>query len=316
MRLGRYAAACEAYPSDRREAARDRLKIAQKCLALGGGRTVLQVEPIPGTKSSWIALFAKEGPNDPFLKIPKTDFKLGIFAFKGDHLIAETRSVGLPDIDVAWHGSMFLTRLQGFLAVIVTRGFPAANCAPSEQRVLLIKHGQFHTMAAFKSVGEVRLIPATGRHGFRILTTPTYKIWWPDVYEWANGSFVFANARSPDLFVKEPLADYELNYYPAWLRRASILMIQGETTSALRCLIHARLLCKKAVFYSKRKVLTSYRTYWFDGDDRLALNEINQRIGWLRQHDYNHALLYRPYDDDLQIAPYRLGHVMDELHQP
>jgi hypothetical protein len=86
-------------------------------------------------------------------------------------------------------------------------------------------------------------------------------------------------------------------------------MALRKPQAALRLLEAARRSCRIALnpTLAPRGKWDDYRDYGMYGDTYENLKEIEQRIRWVKAGDYDHALLYRPYDFDLQVPPYRLG---------
>lgn len=313
--LGRYEEAAKAYPPGKRAEARHRAEVARRCEAFAGKRSVIVVERLPGT-SKWIALFAKRGIDEGYGGLPYTNLGIREFEERGKAFLPVTKEMAIPEGgDSARHPFLFVTKLGHSTAVIVSRGFPAANCAPSEQRIIKLDSGRFRAVGIFKSIGDVELLAPSKAHPFRVLVTPTYKVGWPDVYEWREGRFQWANRRSPGLFNLQCWTSRlksERESYPTWLVYGATLALKGKYKSALWAYRKAESRCLSAVRFAQHVSTSVYYTAGFYGDDRINLQEIRQRIRWLRRSELDHALLYRPYDWDLQVSPYKLGHAGDD----
>ncbi|MEZ0327120.1 MAG: hypothetical protein ACAH95_14565 [Fimbriimonas sp.] len=98
------------------------------------------------------------------------------------------------------------------------------------------------------------------------------------------------------------------DYYPSWVTKASLLCIAKRYEEAKRVLKEAKRMALLSLEGRRdKRGYRLYPDYGFYGDTSDNLKEIRQRLSWLRRREYNHALLYRPYDFDLQVPPYRLG---------
>jgi hypothetical protein len=131
----------------------------------------------------------------------------------------------------------------------------------------------------------------------------TYKVWWPDVYEWREGRFVFANQRHPEVYRGEKRPAHDERFYARWMRYAAALTIRGNRPAALAAWREAER-CAAMSLRTQGKGISSdrlrYPDYGTYGETEVNLSEIRRRIHWLRRGDRRHPLLYRPYGWDLQ----------------
>ncbi len=141
----------------------------------------------------------------------------------------------------------------------------------------------------------------------------TWKVWWPDAYEWNGSRFVYANLRHPENYAKyrdSELSKDDRHDYPYLLRLACAAAIRGERKRTLNLLKKAEYACLKCMTRNpagRNPAESSYYDSGFFGETSENLKQIRQRIRWVQRDDLNHPLLYRPYDWDLQVPPYRLG---------
>ncbi len=313
MLLGHYSEAAKVFPPIPEAAeARRRAEIALRCSAFTHGRQVLKIERTPGDRNRWIVFIGKRSRSKEYTGgFQYDDLSLWQFAQKGTAVIPIGAEVSVPQDEFTISTSMFVTgSVRNLKAIVICQGL-LADCSPSQQRIFAVGRGTFRTIGVFNSIGEVRLLPATATRGFRVMITPTYKVWWSDVYEWDGHRFLFANHHSPGAFHPETLLKSDRTYYPYWLRNASIFAIRGQTAQCLQALKTAERLCRWSIRDARMGVDSVYYGGGFYGNDTDNLREIRQRIRWLRQGDLNHILLYRPYDWDLCVPPYRLGHAGD-----
>lgn len=308
MAMGRYDAASKAYPpGSLRADAVTRAELARLCRPLFPQKEVLQLERVPRTKDRWVVLYGRtdheDGESYPW-------FDVGIEQIRrtregvnrvGTTLPAEDRNLG------GRHVALYVTHLRAGAdpVAILYRDDLAANCWPSDQRFYRLSKKGLRRIHLFQSVGEVAILPATKTRGLRISVTPTYKVGWSDVYEWRNDRFEFANARNPDLYRWAGWIPDKQNYIGR-AHQAVLLTIQGRYGEAIRMWRIADRLCRKAHALSVDPDTPNWINPHY-GDPDVYDRQIRQRIRWLGQRDLNHALLYRPYDRDLQTWPYRLG---------
>lgn len=174
-----------------------------------------------------------------------------------------------------------------------------ANCLPNDAYLLTYEKGGLRRRGFLKGIGEARVWLRGNRPCF--LMTPTYKVWWSDVYEWDGQRIVFANRRHPELYKLAQPTGEKRKSYAQWMRYAAALTIRGRHKEALAAWENAEVNCVRSLqdpnWYSHAD--------WY-GSDRRNLAEIRQRLAWLRRGDWGHALLYRPYDWDFQVPPFNL----------
>lgn len=142
---------------------------------------------------------------------------------------------------------------------------------------------------------------------------PTYKLVWYDVYQWKGAGFRFANFRYPERYVsvRKPKDDRDSLDYGGWAHYAAALTIRGRRQEAIRAWRRAAWIL---VGHLKEPENYYGRYFFFDGygSAKVSLAQARQRIRWLERRDGRHALLYRPYDFNLQVPPYRLGNAWPE----
>jgi hypothetical protein len=145
--------------------------------------------------------------------------------------------------------------------------------------------------------------------------TPTWKVWWTDYYEYAPAGFRLDNRKYARFYPMptSPDADDRRSYQP-YLWNACLSAVHGDKKGALSYLRTAERVCERTVYYDKHPSARptwfnpgDYHEFGFYGDATENLKQIRQRMAWVRKGDLNHMLLYRPYDWDLQVPPYRLG---------
>ncbi|MGV3618543.1 MAG: hypothetical protein ACO1SV_24745 [Fimbriimonas sp.] len=147
-----------------------------------------------------------------------------------------------------------------------------------------------------------------------ISVEPTYKVYWKDVYEWSGGKLRFANRHHPGLYEAgaRPWKGQDTEY-TEWMWCAAVLTIQRKRGAALRAWQEAERCARGSLreqAAGRYREESKFPDYGMYGDTRENLGQIRQRITWLRHGDWNHRLLYRPYDAGLQVPPYQLGKAM------
>ncbi len=300
---------------------KQRLLRARSVNKLLHGTRVLQILPIPAA-SRWVALVGGTAPEFDWKDNQFAGVSLLLVQFDSNRVatILDRRLLGQvknPGSSIAYEDSagsayLYLTKTSVEAkrwSAVVYRNFPAADCSPGSIETCEISKPGFQKSFAFGSLADLGFRPATKRHGLVIVAAPTFKVWWPDTYEWRGDRFFYANKLHPELYSKERYgwSDDECDhYYPFWMTRAAILSIQSKPIGAFAAWKRAEKACLKTLKYGHNGNY-SYHDSGFCGEPRINLHEIRQRIQWLRRHDLNHPLLYRPYDFDVEAPPYRLG---------
>lgn len=173
---------------------------------------------------------------------------------------------------------------------------------------------RLNKVATFFGKAETRLASNGSQSPLALMVTATWKVWWPDTYRWNGRAFEFANQD----FAKKYGSAYwiedesEGGYYPINLGQAAVAAINRDWVGARRFLRLAEHNCLRSIAENRHNITTShyegrYPDYGWFGDTDANLKEIRQRLRWIAHHDYAHPLLYRPYDFDLQVPPFRLG---------
>lgn len=192
--------------------------------------------------------------------------------------------------------------------------FVAASHLPNSAIVIDSRRGDLRRIAQLKSTYETDLWMEGKR--LRAMVTNGYKIHWPDVYEWTGGRFRFANVRYPNYYADYSEPTGELRYdYPSWANYAAALTVQRRKETAIAAWREAERCAAGALRAQTKKIPRErwrYQDYGMYGDTRENLREVRQRIAWLRRGDWNHWLLYRPYDWGLQVWPSRLGRAIPD----
>ncbi len=219
--------------------------------------------------------------------------------------IGRERVVPFQQGDPAQRVSLYVTTLRAHrdpVAFAYVSDFGADN-SHNDQRLYAIQPRSLAAVQTFRSAEDAEFYSAMRNHGMRVVTLTTWHVWWPDVYEWNGRRFVLANRRSPN-FYRKHLKDRNAwaggdDDYGTGTHRAAIQTIVGSRSAALAA-------CQKSALAFAQLIRKGGSDPPFAGDDRINLKEIRQRIRCLRDSDLDHALLYRPYDFDLQVPPYRL----------
>lgn len=193
---------------------------------------------------------------------------------------------------------------------VVVRDYPGGDAEPTAVESADITPRGFRKARVFGSLAGIQVYPPDHGHGMLVVAAPTFKVWWTDVYEWRNGHFIFADARYPKFYSQDDYGwtDAESEYYyPMWMNRAAIYDIHRQWNKALYMWKRAERSCLKTIRTDNGRYDEPYHDVGFYGQVQINLREIRRRIRWLTRHQYNHPLLYRPYDFDVQVPPYRFG---------
>ena len=285
------------------------------------GQPALQVEPVPGSNNQFLVLSGKKtrSPESPSDWAPAqiTKVKLSLIRSVGTVRILSTKT--FPDHDeelpVRWT-ELYCTRLQegGSAAVSVHLDYPAGDSDPSEDDLFRVSSHRLTRFARFHSLYGTEIRPPIPGHALTVINFSTWKIDWPDAYEWTGNGFRLSNAEHPELYsitkllerIKRDIAyiteDGEHGswpLYPDYEFLAATLDVHRQFGRALAAWKRAESLCRRAI----RNGLTEGHM----GKAPINLLEIRQRIRWLRHREYGHLLLYRPYDWNLQIPPRNLA---------
>lgn len=305
MLLGRYDLAAYTYPpGTKQDEARLRLWVAQKCQDQSSKRKVLQVERVPGTKLRWIVLQAlpRAGSIDDWNPLHQVGIRQ--VQIDGDRVRfwgQEIRPPSFSNLGDCRDVSLYIWSLgPNRLIANIYQNYFAANCNPTTLCLVHILDGKLEPFQNFKSTSGIKFIPPQSEHGFRVVITPTYKVYWTDVYEWNGKEFCFANRQNPKLFPAE-IFPKSKDGYEGWMWVGAEAGIHGRWVTALKAWRKAEVAIR-----SKARAFSRYDWDW-NGHPVENLKEIRQRIRWITHRDYNHMLLYRPYDWDLQVPPYGLG---------
>lgn len=298
FRLGRYRASVAEYLASR--LARGELAMAidftlaaeriQK--GLPRGRTVRYL--VRRSRSKWIALTARRGA-EGFVDLNLQRYEAGLRGegtpVKVDLGNEECEQIGL-----------FSSKLVPDVFFIQT-AYSAGTASPNKVFIVEAKGPRLRVMPPLRSLDVTRIRAEQG--AVWILVTPSVRLRWSDVYRVKNGRLSLATKQPPDFhrWVYARPTGEEARNYTAWMRHAAQLTIQRRRAAAIAAWEEAARCANEAV--SGRT--TAYPAPSNFGDVRVNLRQIRQRVTWLRQRDWNHWLLYRPYDWGLQVSPYRLG---------
>jgi hypothetical protein len=286
-------------------------------------KQVIEMQEIPGTRLVVATVGRFQAPTgwEGFL-YDRTELVLARIGRNGSVTISDQRRLAenahihegtiLGGIDDPSSVDLYLLKLgtgaSEFTAVAM-RSLPMADSEPLGIDFVPIKAGRFARPIRFGAWGGGGIHPRQRGEGAVVTVTTTFKVWWQDVYEWRNGRFVFANERHPELYSR---SDFEWTnkdcdaYYPLWMQRAAKLDVLGDFDKGLATWCRAKVACENYIRYGALPN-SEYRDFGYYGDSRVNLGEIRERIRWIVEGDHGHKLLYRPYDFDLQVPPYRLG---------
>jgi hypothetical protein len=210
------------------------------------------------------------------------------------------------------------TSAVGSPVISVHQEFEAASSAPTSDSMFLLRGDRLRKMVVFHAIYGTEIYPPSRKRALTIVNASTWKIQWSDVYVWTPRGFQLRTYDFPDWYsvakqrreLETERADLHSNpvlndwgrLYPEYVWLATVLDIHRHFGGALPVWREAERRCRRAV---------TAGTPPFVGDPKINLLEIRQRIRWISHHDYNHWLLYRPYDWNLQIPPWTLaqGHL-------
>lgn len=321
FRLGRYRAAVAEYregngPDSERRKAETFARIAALVQNdLYPGNTVEHL--VRRSSDEWIAITANtavsEDDDEPFEDVCLRSFRerAGSLSPSGEPIPIRTDSRLCRDLDVfapSWMPGRFFLQ----------PGYSAASCLPNSVLYIDARKPRIEVSPPLNSLATTRIWMEKGDTW--IIVTPTYKVWWSDVYRLSEGRITFATHRRPDLYrgwEKMPTG-YNRFAYHAWMRYAALLTIQRRRPEAIAAWQEAARCAEGAVRDQAKGLVgerTRYPDYGMYGQARENLREIRQRIAWLRRGDWNHWLLYRPYDWGLQVPPRRLGKAIFEGYE-
>jgi hypothetical protein len=312
--LGRYSAAASVKNSPLATVAFQRLQIAKACARFAPRRSVVQVEPVPRTTDRWVVLFANAKPSHRESDgdwLPPQTSNVGILQirFRSGHATPLSHRVQRMqgESDDMRAATLYVTdaRLGRDPVALVYEGYFIGDSEPNGQEVFRIESNRLRKVGHFYGKAPSKIVAATKASPLHLMVTPTWKVWWPDVYEWNGNGFRFANQRHPELYPSSPSYVGSDDYAYAMIG-ASELTIQRRYAEAIIAWRQAERACRMSIWYGAE----TYSHFWdagYFGGKEENLKEIRRRIWWLRKGELNHPLLYRPYDFDLQVPPYRLG---------
>ena len=317
--LGEYKGAVSAYRSagnlaSGAELADARAKLALKLVLdkkLARPIQTLQLEHVANHKGLWYALVCEQhggwDSNHQYEPPWKNHLRVEVVR-EGTSDVEVLDEVQLKDAsdELPREASIKSVLLDGTnrQAVLFLRMYSSGDSDPNKLEALEWKGKRLRSVGYFFSHGGIKTF--AGRDGRLVVAdAATWKVSWTDYYEWSSGAFRFANQRH----VATNESYDEPDYYPATLRLAAIEANRGHFVKAAKFLRLARDQCKKAIAYERGNLkYERFRSYAFNGlSSEESLKQINRRLRWIHAGDYNHWLLYRPYDLDLQVPPYRLG---------
>jgi hypothetical protein len=278
---------------------------------------LIRVTPIPGRTRLWAALC---GSNDHTTLGPEVVYVTGrVVLCRLDR--GEEKATILSDSGELWSevygmrdAQFAVTPLDrsGALAIVLSETHTAANCLPTRVVVFRLVGERMRRVGVFHGVHPSHVWWSKRQGGLVVSCVPTYKLYWMDHYLWRGKRFVYANGVLPEAVSQEDRDDLRSPARPPYtgaLWEASYALTLGKRQLALQRLIAARGYCERllAPNFNRDDDPAPYNDYGMYGDQEENLKEINRRIRWLMAGDLNHALLYRPYDFDLQVPPYKLG---------
>ncbi len=263
----------------------------------------------------WAVLLAKESPFDGFYRRCFAGLRLGVFD-------ASKSAWTVPPFEIVDEGcyypQLFVWRSPSGRTTLVTScSFPAASCPPSCFKLYELASGRLKKVGKLDAVYSLKAWPQ--RDKLVLLDQLVYKIGWIDMYEWNGIQMAFANSKHPRIYngfnwKGSPFAmgrERTRLDYTNWLDVSARAACQGRWKDCKVLLQRAERVCKICI-QEQVKGRDPYEKgahpdYQFHGDTTANLREIRRRLRWLASKDYDHALLYRPLDFDLQIPPYKLG---------
>ncbi len=218
--------------------------------------------------------------------------------------------IDLPD--AAYSGHLYLWRdLKGTATVIAGYSTPAADCSPGVFQFYRVGSGRPRNLATLNAVYDINGYPAG-----RVLAVSVgviYKKDWTDFYEWDGQRLRFANDRHPgkpeelDWFRSRGYTREDRSDYSLWLELAAKQCIWKRWSAANKSLREAERNCRLSLLEQARGVDRfspgGHHEFGYYGDTATNLRLIRQRLRWLASGDYNHRLLYRPFDGDFQDRP-------------
>lgn len=289
------------------------------------GRTVLSVVPVSGSPGGWVSLDAfklgwtSHGPphtEEEYEFPPHLEgVRLRRWRMEGERVESIGASIPIESKDdksqAVLDSALTSVQLGSSQGVLVYKDLLGGDSSPSEIDLYRCDAGGFAKLGSFYSFEDPKLVRdgSTGR--LAIAFTPTWKIYWTDVYEWDGKGFVFANASYPSFFGPRPDPREDMGKdFTRWLVKAANQAMYKDWPGALRSLASAEHYCLLSMRYSGDPWETPYYPeYGFYGSATGILAQIRQRIRWIKAHDYSHILLYRPYDWDVfdfRGHPYQL----------
>lgn len=270
---------------------------------LPAGRRVCHLARLGGDR--WVALTARPTADESYREV-FTEGRLRTYRTIGSGLMAEGPPLKIDkDWDTCYQLGIFAppSIRPSFL---VQATFGSASNSPNEALIIDAPAPMLRIAKRLRSIQDTSAWVGRGR--LCVLVEPTYKLYWPDVYEWAAGRLTLANRRWPEVYrpiARRPMEDERLEY-GFWMWNAARLTVLRRSGPALAAWRQAER-CALASFREGRRGIPGYerryRDYGFQGDAETNLREIRQRIAWLRREDWDHDSLYRPYNLDLQAAP-------------
>lgn len=302
FRLGRYEAAASAYrrlSMPGREGAlatRYAGLVARIVDGLPAGRYVDHLYPL--SMGRWAAITSNRRTNAYGLSL-SYGVDLRVFADASGDLVlqGEPQELSIPD-EAVLESSFFRThRTPGWVTVRTRR--IGGDWSPNDVHVFRIEPNQLRLIQEFHSSGETRVRARRGAP--MVAVTPTWKVWWTDAYEWTGRGYRLANERNFDLPSRLDGKGERRDTLGDWLTWAALVTKRQDREESIRAWKEA-----------ERYAILAQRGE-FDGEEErfgksaVVLRQIRHRLAWLRRDDWNHALLYRPYDWDVQVPPFKLG---------
>lgn len=302
FRLGRYEASASEYRRMKHpglegmKAARYADMVGRIVNELPAGRYVDHLYPLPAGR--WAAITSQRKTNDNGLSLSYgVDLRVLKETRWGMVLKGQPYSLSIPE-EAVLESSFFRTnKTPGWLTVQTRR--IGGDWTPNEVYVFRIEPRRLQLIQEFYSSGETVVRAQDGNPV--VAVTPTWKVWWTDAYEWSGTGFRLANERHLDLPSRLVGQNERRQMLGDWLTWAALVTKQRDRNQSIR-----------AWKMAERYALLAQRGEYDGEEERFGkshevLRQIRRRIQWIRRDEWNHALLYRPYDWDVQVPPFKLG---------
>ncbi len=212
-------------------------------------------------------------------------------------------------VDAAFFGHLYRWKdPSGEETILVAYEGTAMNCEPGTFQLFRDDAGNLKHLRTLYAIYGIKGFATAGSLAIKI--GEVYKRNWADFYDWDGQHLQFANDRHPggfrslNWFKSLAYGREERRDYCNWLEQAAMQCIWKRWNSAAMSLRQAERVCRLALSERARGVDSGgHHDFGHFGDTATNLKLIRQRLRWLAHRDYNHRLLYRPFDGDFQDRP-------------